>query len=476
LISSLKHRTGRLPPFLSELIGALAGIGRPLLVGGCVRDWLMGREPKDYDVEVYGASQASVDRALARFGSVDPVGRSFGIIKFRRDGIDFDISLPRRERKVAQGHRGFEVGTDPTMSPADALARRDFTINAMAFDTATGNLLDPLGGTSDLEQRILRHPSEAFVEDPLRVLRAFQFAGRFDFRVNHETAALCASIAGSFGELPVERIWGEWAKWAGESIRPSAGLRALEQTGWLMHFPEIANLRGLEQEPEWHPEGDVFEHTCHCVDVLASLPEWKSMEADERRVLMLAVLSHDFGKAGTTAREERHGMLRWTSPGHETASGPLAENLLARIGAPLDFAPRIRRLVENHHSHHHGPVPPSAAAVRRLARRLTPATLAQWLLVLRADHLGRPPLVSDETRQRIDAWAAAAQELALRDSAPKPILLGRHLISAGLKPGPAFKAVLDEAFEAQLEGGFSDESGAREWLDQRLAQGGDPVP
>jgi tRNA nucleotidyltransferase (CCA-adding enzyme) len=169
-------------------------------------------------------------------------------------------------------------------------------------------------------------------------------------------------------------------------------------------------------------------------------------------------------------------MLRWTSPGHETASGPLAENLLARIGAPLDFAPRIRRLVENHHSHHHGPVPPSAAAVRRLARRLTPATLAQWLLVLRADHLGRPPLVSDETRQRIDAWAAAAQELALRDSAPKPILLGRHLISAGLKPGPAFKAVLDEAFEAQLEGGFSDESGAREWLDQRLAQGGDPVP
>jgi tRNA nucleotidyltransferase (CCA-adding enzyme) len=267
------------------------------------------------------------------------------------------------------------------------------------------------------------------------------------------TAELSRSIAGSFSELPVERVWGEWAKWAAESTLPSAGLRALEETGWLAHFPEVAKLRGLAQEPEWHPEGDVFEHTCHCVDALAGMPEWKSMEADERRVLLLTVLSHDLGKATTTVREEKHGKLRWTSAGHETASGPLAESLSARIGAPLDFKTRIRPLVENHHSHHHGPIPPSASAVRRLARRLAPATLAQWLLVLRADHLGRPPLVSEETRQRIDAWAAAANELALRDSAPKPILLGRHLIDAGMKPGPAIRAILDEAYESQIDGG-----------------------
>ena len=469
MIDRLKTNAGRLPPFLNEVIGALAKVGRPLLVGGCVRDWLMAREPKDYDIEVYGAPQASVDRELARFGSVDPVGRSFGVIKFRRDGIDFDISLPRKERKVSEGHRGFDVGTDPDMTPPGALARRDFTINAMALDPATSELIDPFGGRSDIERRVLRHTSDAFAEDPLRVLRGFQFAGRFDYRVDSTTAALCRSIAGNFGELPVERVWGEWAKWAAESTRPSAGLRTLEETGWLAHFPEIANLRGLEQEPEWHPEGDVFEHTCHCVDALAGMPEWRSMEIDERRALMLAVLSHDLGKAGTTVREEKHGKLRWISPGHESASGPLAESLATRIGAPPDLSARIRPLVENHHSHHHGPIPPSASAVRRLARRLAPATLAQWLLVLRADHLGRPPLVPEETRQRIDAWSAAARELALRDSAPKPILLGRHLIIAGMKPGPGFKAILDEAFEVQLDGGFSDENGARDWLARKLA-------
>lgn len=462
---------GNMPPFLGEVIHALNAVGRPLLVGGCVRDWLMGREPKDYDVEVYNAPQASVDRALSQFGSVDPVGRSFGVIKFRREGIDYDISLPRKDRKTGSGHRGFEIGTDPGLSPLDALARRDFTINSMAVDPASGGLIDPFGGQSDLGQRLLRHTSGAFAEDPLRVLRAFQFAGRFDFHLDPTTAAICESIAGSFAELPVERVWGEWAKWAAESIRPSSGLRTLEESGWLRRFPEIADLRHLEQEPEWHPEGDVFEHTCHCVDALAGFPEWQKLEPDDRRILMLAVLAHDFGKVGTTARAEKHGKLRWISPGHEAAGGPRVESLMIRIGAPHDFSPRIRPLVENHHSHYHGLIPPTATSVRRLARRLIPATLGQWLMVLRADHHGRPPLISKETGVRIDAWAKAARDLALRDSAPRPILMGRHLVGAGMKPGPAFKLILDEAFEAQLDGGFSDENGACEWLARRLGTG-----
>lgn len=465
---------GQLPSFLRQIIDALRTVGRPLLVGGCVRDSMMGREPKDYDVEVYNAPQAAVDRVLSQFGSVDPVGRSFGVIKFRRDGMEYDISLPRRDRKVGSGHRGFEIGSDPSLSPSEALARRDFTINAMAADPSSGELIDPFCGQADLGKHLLKHTSEAFAEDPLRVLRAFQFAARFGFRLDSSTAAICASITGSFVELPKERIWGEWAKWAADAIQPSAGLRVLEETDWLKHFPEIAGLRSLEQEPEWHPEGDVFEHTCHCLDALAQFPEWKVLEPDDRRVLMLAVLAHDLGKGGTTARAEKHGKLRWISPGHEAAGGPLVESLMTRIGAPLDVAPRVRPLVENHHSHYHGPVPPTATAVRRLARRLAPATLAQWLLVLRADHLGRPPLVSKETAERVDAWAEAARELALRDSAPRPILLGRHLVSAGMKPGPAFKLILDEAFETQLDGGFSDESGAREWLARKLETG--PTP
>ncbi|HUG11934.1 MAG TPA: hypothetical protein VMM36_13015, partial [Opitutaceae bacterium] len=137
---------GTLPPFLADILRALVVVGRPLLVGGCVRDWLMHRESKDYDIEVYDAPQSSVDQALARFGSVDAVGRSFGVIKFRRDEIDYDISLPRKERKTGTGHRGFEVEPDPSLSPFVALARRDFTINAMAIDPISGELIDPFGG------------------------------------------------------------------------------------------------------------------------------------------------------------------------------------------------------------------------------------------------------------------------------------------------------------------------------------------
>lgn len=457
------------PPFLGELLEALRAVGRPLLVGGCVRDHLVGLPSKDYDIEVYGASAAAVSGTLAEFGDTDPVGKSFGVIKFRRDGVDFDISLPRLDRKTGSGHRGFDVGTDPTLPPEKALARRDFTINSIALDPFADEWIDPFGGRDDLAGRILRHTSDAFPEDPLRVLRGFQFAGRLDMQIAPETARVCASISNTFSELPVERVWGEWAKWSTESIRPSAGLRVLQETQWLSHFPEVAALRGLSQEPEWHPEGDVFEHTCLCVDALASMAEWRSASSDERMLLMLAVLSHDLGKAGTTERAERHGVMRWISPGHETTGGPLSDSLLARIGAPIWIRERVRPLVENHHSHHHGPVPPSATSVRRLARRLAPATLAQWLLVLRSDHLGRPPLVSAETEARIEAWSEAARELELRDSAPRPILLGRHLVAAGMQPGPSFKPILEEAFEAQLDGGFSDEAGALEWLARRLA-------
>lgn len=462
------------PPFLRELLDALKAIGTPLLVGGCVRDRLMGRRPVDFDIEVYGAARASVEEALSHFGETDPVGKSFGVIKFRRNGIEFDLSLPRTERKTGGGHRAFDIETDPSLTPAEALSRRDFTINAMAFDPFSRELIDPHGGRADLAKRILRHTGSAFSEDPLRVLRAFQFAGRLDLKLDPRTAELCASISNTFSELPVERIWGEWAKWSADSVRPSAGLRVLEESGWLTHFPEIRALRGLPQEPEWHPEGDVFEHTCHCVDALAGFDSWKSLESSERRVLMFAVLCHDFGKAVTTVRAEKHGTQRWVSPGHDAAGKPLCESFLERIGAPKDYHAGVHPLVGNHGSHYHGPIPPSPASVRRLARRLAPATLSQWLLVLRADHLGRPPRVSAETEERIAAWKAAAHDLALQDSAPRPILLGRHLIEAELQPGPEFKPLLDEAFEAQLDGAFPDEEGARAWLARRLATKDEP--
>ncbi len=508
-----------IPQKLLAVMQALRAIGRPRLVGGCVRDWLLGLEPKDFDVEVPGTTFEAMHAVLAPFGSTNIVGRSFGVIKLRIDSVEYDFSLPRRESKTGAGHRGFAIAPEPGLTDADAAARRDFTVNAIAYDPFVEfsifdsrfsigrsradmhsgavappivssdsdslpnreskienfpipGLIDPHNGLRDLRARILRHTSAAFAEDPLRVLRAFQLAARFDFTLAPETTALCRAIAPAFNELPAERIWGEWQKWAEKSARPSRGLEVLEQTGWLAHFPELAALRGTQQDPGWHPEGDVFAHTAHCCDALVQLDDWRDSDPLRRRVLLLAVLAHDFGKPATTQYAERRGEMRWISPGHEAAGGPLAETFLRRIGATRETIARVVPLVLNHLMHHNGrdgnDTHFSDTSIRRLSRRLLPATIDDLCLVMRADHDGRPPKHSSETLARIDELREAARRLAIADAAPKPILQGRHLIAAGMAPGTQFKAILDAAFEAQLEGAFTDESGAIAWLKQKL--------
>jgi tRNA nucleotidyltransferase (CCA-adding enzyme) len=467
-----------LPADLRSILDSVRRIGRPRLVGGGVRDWLLGRESKDFDIEVAGVDFEALHRALTPFGPTDVVGRSFGVIKVRNhtSGAEYDFSLPRRESKTGAGHRGFAVEPDPTLSDAESAARRDFTINAIALDPFTGDLIDPHGGRRDLAAGVLRHTSAAFTEDPLRVLRAMQLAARFDFALAPETAALCRSIADTFAELPVERIWHEWEKWATKSVKPSRGLAVLEETGWLRHFPEIAALRGTFQEPEWHPEGDVFAHTQLCLDALVALELWPAAAPALRRVLMLAVLAHDFGKPATTQRAERRGAMRWISPGHEAKGGPVAGAFLRRIGAPLELDPTVCALVVNHLAHHHGQTTFTDTSVRRLARRLAPATIDELAAVMRADSNGRPPLTSPETHARINELVARAHTLALADAAPKPIVLGRHLVALGHRPGPEFKPVLDAAFEAQLDGAFGDEAGGIAWLRNHLPSGVPKTP
>ncbi len=459
-----------LPADLRSMLDAVRRIGRPRLVGGGVRDWLLGLPSKDFDIEVGGADFESLHRVLAPFGSTDVIGRSFGVIKVRgrTSGEEYDFSLPRRESKTGAGHRGFAVEPDPTLSDAEAAARRDFTVNAIALDPFSGELIDPHDGRRDLEARVLRHTSAAFVEDPLRVLRAFQLAARFEFTLAPETATLCRSISDTFAELPVERVWGEWEKWAAKSARPSRGLTVLDETGWLRHFPEVAALRGTRQEPEWHPEGDVFTHTQHCLDALVALGEWRASEAERRRVLMFGVLAHDFGKPATTAYAEKRGAMRWVSPGHESAGGPLAKDFLRRIGAPFDYDLPVCALVVHHLAHHHGATEFTDTAVRRLARKLTPATIDDLALVMRSDANGRPPLKSPEIHQRIDELVAKAHALAIADNAPKPIVQGRHLIALGMRPGPTFKPIIDAAFEAQLDGAFADEASGLAWVKEYL--------
>ncbi|RME69932.1 MAG: HD domain-containing protein [Verrucomicrobia bacterium] len=458
-----------LPEPLARAIAALTEIGRPLLVGGCVRDWLLGLTPKDFDVEVFGVDWEKLVAVLRQHGPVNLVGKSFGVAKVRLGGVDYDFSLPRREVKVASGHRGFAVEPDPAIDPATAALRRDFTINAIYFDPASGEVLDPLDGRRDLRAGILRHTGPAFAEDPLRVLRAFQFAARFDFEVAPETIELCRTMLPTFAELPVERVWGEWEKWSTTAQKPSRGLQVLKQTGWLTCFPELAALDGLPQEPAWHPEGDVLTHTGHCLDALVQLEAWRQANAPGRRILSFAVLCHDLGKAETTTRAERHGVMRWVSPGHDRAGGPLAERFLERIGSPHDLRKPVRQLVECHHVHQSWPLEgPSAAAVRRLARKLSPASIDQLTVVMEADHRGRPPLLSEETALRIERLRAKAAELSLQTAPPPPLLRGRDLIRLGLKPSPEFSRILRAAYEAQLDGAFHTHEEAVAWVQSRF--------
>jgi tRNA nucleotidyltransferase (CCA-adding enzyme) len=454
----------KLPDELSRLLRDVPALSRAYLVGGCVRDSLLGIAHKDFDLEVYGVDYEQLERALSAHGRVDLVGKSFGVIKFTGEsGGQWDFSLPRRDSKMSAGHKGFEVEFEPDIDPPAAASRRDFTVNALMFDPRMGEYLDFFGGRNDLQQRVLRHTSSAFVEDPLRVLRGMQFAARFDLTPAPETVELCRSIVHTFPELAVERVGMEWFKWAVAGRRPSAGLRFLRETGWLRHFPEIAALDGTPQDPEWHPEGDVFTHTCHCCDALAELPGWRGADEMTRRVLMFAVLAHDFAKPQTTQEVEREGRKRIVSPGHEEEGGPLAEAFLTRIDAPNEIKERVVPLVKHHLAHLQQS---SDRGVRRLANSLQPATISELCLVMTADHFGRPPKPR-VVHEGVLGLHAKADELRLRDSAPKPLLQGRHLIARGMEPGKHFGPLLDEAFEAQLEGRFADLDGALHWLDGR---------
>src|ERR1043166_816494 len=273
-------------------------------------------------------------------------------------------------------------------------------------------------------------------------------------------------MEGSFSELAVERVREEWFKWAAKSTVPSAGLQFLAATNWIRHFPEIAALRGTPQDPDWHPEGDVFIHTCHCCDALVKLPEWQEADEEARIVLSFAILTHDFGKCATTREAIEEGRIRIISPGHEEASAGLAETFLGRFRAPLAIVERVIPLVRNHMAHMQEV---SDRAVRRLSQRLEPESIDHLCTVMTADAFGRPPRPPTVPRV-VSLLLAKAAELRVRERAPEPILGGRHLLKLGMSAGPEMGVVLHRVYEAQLEGRFSDLDGALRWLAEELNQ------
>ena len=429
-----------------------AGARDVLIVGGFVRDSLLGIENKDVDIEVYGLSLDAISDALQAAGfRVDAVGKAFGVLKINNE---IDVSVPRKENKVGVGHRGFDVMSDPDMSVEEAASRRDFTINAMAM-RADGTIIDPFNGSFDLETRMLAPTSDAFTEDPLRVLRGMQFAARFELRLSPRFIHMSRGMLDSFDELPKERLWEEWKKWALKGVNPARGLDVLVQTHWLVHFPELDALRNVPQDPEWHPEGDVFVHTQHVVNAAAVVANREQLGEHDRLVLMFAALAHDFGKPEVTAKQDG----RWRSKGHCEAGVKHAERFLGRIGAPLAIIAEVLPLVSEHLVHA-GIADPSPKAVRRLANRIAPASIEALARVVEADHSGRPPLPKGNPLQ---VWVDKAHALNVFSDKPKPVLMGRHLMDLGVKPGKPMGVLLNRAFEAQLDGVFDNLEDAQQW-------------
>jgi tRNA nucleotidyltransferase (CCA-adding enzyme) len=454
-----------LPAELDRVMRDLDAAGfRALVAGGAVRDDLLGLEPKDFDVEVYGVSFDVLAEFLGRYGRIDLVGQSFGVVKLTVSGGSVcDFSLPRRDSRIGRGHRDFLATFDPGITPEEAASRRDYTINAMAYDPVANEVLDFFGGREDLKNRVLRATSDAFREDPLRVLRGMQFACRFNLAIDPATAQQCREISNEYATIAQERVAEEFMKWAKGKY---AGRIAeyLEATGWLVHFPELRNLIGVPQDPEWHPEGDVGIHTMHVVNAAAQIAERDQLEGDERAVLLFSALTHDFAKAGTTALRERHGLLRWTAHGHEAAGGPLARAFLERIGIKPAIVDQVVPLVENHLAHSSLRNDVTPRTVRRLALRLAPANITQLIRLIEADHSGRPPLPAGlpESAERIRDMASAQ---AVETKPQKALILGRHVLPYfDNQSGPHIGEVTRAVYEAQMDGVFSTEEEALQWL------------
>ena len=429
--------------------------GRAYCVGGSVRDALLGLAPKDVDVEIYGIDARRIDALLSGKFHVEIVGKSFGVWILKGYGID--VSMPRTERKTGEGHKAFEIVGDPGLTPREACARRDFTINAILYDILSGEIIDPFDGRADLAGRILRHTSERFSEDPLRVLRAMQFAARFNLDVAPETLALCASIG--MENLPSERIFEEWKKLILKGVEISRGLFFLRDCGWVKYFPELEAMVGCRQDPRWHPEGDVYRHTAFCMDAFAS-----ERIGDEKEDLIvgLAVLCHDMGKPLTTTEDEK-GIHSYA---HDVAGVKVARSFLERLTREKSLVEAVLPLVERHMAildlwrNKAGD-----NAIRRLAAKV--GRIDRLARVDSADRNGRPPLLPEPSPQ--GEWIIRrAEELAVKDSAPKPILMGRDLIDTGLKPSQNFGDMLKRAYEAQLDGEFSDKAGALEWMKKNV--------
>ncbi len=454
--------------------------GRAYFVGGYVRDQLLGIESKDVDIEVHGIEPKALRTVVeSHFKDVEEQGEAFGVLKvlWREDDEthEIDISLPRADSKVAPGHTGFDVRVDPAMGVEAAAQRRDFTINAIMKDILTGEVVDPFDGQIDLEARVLRAVDvELFGDDPLRVLRAVQFVARFDLSVAPETMELLRGMSHQLDELSVDRKRIEWRKLFLRASKPSRGMELAREVGMLRGDLEVLDrMTRTGQDPEWHPEGTVWDHTVWGCDEVVLLAERESLTKEDRLLLMLSNICHDMGKVDTTKKFAGHVH----SKGHQEAGQTYVKPFLAAIGFER-FAKPVSQMMRFHHHPmwwFENQEKIQDGHVRSLARQIKPVPMRMLSYVTEVDLRSRGPYPEDAKDLRLPIIAewfrGEALRLGVLDKAPEDIIRGADLLRLGLKPGPVFGVIVRAANQLHDEEGLS-----RDAILERIAQQKNELP
>jgi poly(A) polymerase len=430
----------------TAIVRRLQGAGfSAFWVGGCVRDFLLGREPGDYDI----ATSALPRQVEALFKRTIPVGRKFGVIVIREGGHEFQVATFRAEADYEDGRRPGKVTFGDAMADA---RRRDFTVNGLFYDPVSRQSHDWVGGEADLRARVIRtigSPAERFGEDHLRLLRAVRFAAQLDFSIEDATAAALQANAPKIKVISAERIREELVKLFAPP-HASRGLELLRQSGLLEQvLPEIAATAACEQSPEFHPEGNVFNHLCLMLRHLPPNPD---------PALAWAALLHDVAKPLTAAADPGTGAIHFY--GHEKIGAEMAEGILGRLRFPRRLIEQVVKAVRCHMQFKDA-LQMRKATLRRLLLR---PTFPLELELHRLDCLG-----SHGQLDVYDYLAAQARELEKQPQIRPPLLTGHDLIALGMKPGPALGVLLAEIREKQLQDELTTKAEARKWAKSRLA-------
>jgi tRNA nucleotidyltransferase/poly(A) polymerase len=412
-LGTVKPYVMNLTPNTEKVLNQLEADGfTPYIVGGSVRDVIMGLDSKDVDIEVYGGQPESIAKSLKKIGHVDEVGKSFGVLKIAIDGEDFDVSLPRTDSKIGDGHKGFSVEVNPDLSLDEATARRDYTINALMYTHRLGFIVDKHGGLKDLENGQLRHVSEAFDEDPLRVLRGVQMASRFDMEMHPDTVARAQKLKSSFNDLATERVAIEFDKLHLKGKNARRAFKVLQATGWDSNFPGLAEIN----DEKLHTDLSNAHHVA----------DRESLNNQDKTVLITSMITSKMN------RKDREKFLKSTVIGEKTQG-------IIRILSETNL-----------------PEKQDSASMRFWADDLGKVSIRNYSHMLEAQ--GR----KDEAKSLL----AKAEAVGIADRAEAGMIQGRDVIARHpeVKTGPWLGKMLKAALHDQYNEKFRTQKQADQWL------------